>query len=98
VSTHVVTEFRTRPGQADDLVEELARQVPDSLVHDGCEDIALRRNEDDPDNIISFTRWATREHYDAYLAWRTAKGDTDTVSQFLTEPMTIRYFDDIPVA
>jgi hypothetical protein len=39
-----------------------------------------------------------RGHYDAYLAWRTAKGDTDTVSQFLAEPMSIRYFDDIPVA
>jgi quinol monooxygenase YgiN len=98
MSTHVVTEFHTKPDQADGLIAELSRQIPDSRVHDGCEDISLRRNEDDPANIISFTRWATRGHYEAYLDWRTARGDTDTVSQFLAQPMSIRYFDEIPLA
>ena len=36
---------------------------------------------------MSFTQWATRRHYDEYLAWRTAAGLTGEIGQMLTEPM-----------
>jgi quinol monooxygenase YgiN len=95
MSTHVVTEFKTKPGRAEELVQILSHALPDSLAHDGCEGIALRRNQDDPTNIVSFTQWASRRHYDDYLAWRTAAGLTDEVGEMLVEPMTVKYFDEV---
>jgi len=52
ISTHVVTEFKTKPGRAEELVQILSHAQPDSLANDGCEGIALRRNQDDPTNIV----------------------------------------------
>jgi quinol monooxygenase YgiN len=95
MSAHVVTEFKTKPERAEELVQILSQALPDSLAHDGCEAIALRRNQDDPANIVSFTQWATRRHYDDYLAWRTEAGLTDEVSEMLSEPMSIKYFDEV---
>jgi hypothetical protein len=58
MSTYVATEFKTQPGRAEELVAALRQALPDSLAHDGCEAISLRRNQDDPTNIVSLTQWA----------------------------------------
>lgn len=95
MSVHVVTEFKAQPDQVDDLLALLGQVLPDSLTHDGCEGISIRRNQDDTSDVISLTQWATRGHYEAYLAWRTETGHTDTFHQMLTEPMSIRYYDEV---
>jgi quinol monooxygenase YgiN len=64
-------------------------------LYNGCEAIHLRRDQDDPTRIVSFTQWATRQHYVDYVAWRTETGLTDELGDMLTEPMSIEYFDDI---
>jgi quinol monooxygenase YgiN len=69
--------------------------LPDRLNHDGCEAIHLRRDQDDPTRIVSFTQWASRRHYEDYLAWRTDAELTDEIGELLTEPISIAYFDDI---
>jgi hypothetical protein len=56
----------------------------------------FRCNRDDPENLIGDTRWATRQHYDDYLAWRTENGFTAKFDDMLAEPMLIRYVDDVP--
>jgi len=98
MSTHVVTEFRTQPARADELVALLTAVLPDSLAHDGCEAIRLRRDQDDRNHIVSFTQWTTRQHYIEYPAWRTDAGTTDEVGDMLTEPMKIEYFDELVTA
>ena len=50
----------------------------------------MRRNQDDPTNIVGDTRWATRQDYDNYLAWRTASGYTAPFEEMLAQPMRIR--------
>jgi quinol monooxygenase YgiN len=73
----------------------LSYVLPESLQHDGCEVILLRREQDDATQIVSFTQWATRRHYEDYLAWLTAAGLTDEIGQMLTEPMSVEYFDEV---
>ena len=95
MSTYVATEFKTQPGRAEELVAALRQALPDSLAHDGCEAISLRRNQDDPTNIVSLTQWVSRRHYEEYLAWRTEAGLTDELGAMLIAPMSIRYFDEV---
>lgn len=95
MSTHVVTIQNARPDKVDELVAILTQAIPDSFAHDGCEAIHLRRDQDDRTRIVSFTQWATRQHYVDYLVWRTEMGMTDEVGDMLTEPMSIEFFDDI---
>jgi quinol monooxygenase YgiN len=95
LSTHVVTAFRARPEFADTLITLLSGNLRESLAHAGCEAIHLRRDQDDPAHIVSFTQWATRQDYVDYLAWRTETGVTGDVAELLMEPMSIEYFDDL---
>jgi hypothetical protein len=48
-----------------------------------------------PQHIVAFARWATRQNYEDYLAWRTETGMTDEIDALLTEPLIIKYFDDL---
>ena len=82
MSTHVVNEFRALPDRADEVMNLLIELSPISRTRPGCQGISLRRNQDDPTNIVGDTRWATRQDYDDYLAW-------------LSQPMCIRYFDEV---
>ena len=95
MSTHVVNEFHALPGRADDVMNLLIELSPISRTRPGCQGISLRRNQDDPMNIVGDTRWATREDYDNYLAWRTAAGYTAQFDEMLAQPMNIRYFDEL---
>jgi quinol monooxygenase YgiN len=95
MSVHVTTEFKTRPECTEQALNKLRGVPEESLQCDGCEAIHLRRGQDDPTHIISFTRWARREDCENYLAWRTETGFKDEMTALLTEPQTITFFDDI---
>jgi heme-degrading monooxygenase HmoA len=95
MSAQVLTTFATQPGRADELVETLRRVLPATLEHGGCEEIRIWRDQDDPNAVISATRWQTRAHYEAYLAWRDGTGDTALFEAMLTAPMEIHYYDEI---
>ena len=95
MSVHVTTELKTRPEHTEDVVKALSEALPHSLEHNGCEAIHLRRSQDDPAHIVSFTQWSERQDYENYLAWRTETGMTDDIEDMLTEPLIIEYFDDI---
>jgi quinol monooxygenase YgiN len=95
MSVHVTTELRTKPEHTEEVVAALSEALPHSLEHGGCEAIHLRRDQDDPSHIVSFTQWTNRRDYESYLAWRTETGMTDDIEEMLTEPLIIGYFDDI---
>jgi quinol monooxygenase YgiN len=95
MSVHVITELKTRPDRTEDVITALREALPHSLEHEGCEAIHLRRSQDDPGHIVSFTQWGERQDYENYLGWRTETGMTDNIEDMLTEPLIIEYFDDV---
>jgi quinol monooxygenase YgiN len=97
MSTHV-EKFHAGPGRGDDALALLLQLSPESPTRPGCEAISIRRDQDDPENLIGDTRWASPQHYDDYLARRTKNGYTAHFDETLNKPMLIRYFDEIPFA
>lgn len=95
MSTTVLTELNAKPNRGDDVAHLLLRILSESLEHDGCEIIRIIRDQDNPDHVAGLTQWAERHNYVDYLAWRTAKGFTDTFETMLIEPLRIRYFDEL---
>jgi quinol monooxygenase YgiN len=95
MSVHVATQLNARPEHTNDVIIALSEALPHSLQHEGCEAIHLRQEQDDPTNIVSFTKWGTRQNYEDYLAWRTETGMTDDMEALLTKPLSVTYFDDI---
>jgi quinol monooxygenase YgiN len=95
MSTHVVTELNAKPGRGDDVERLLVEILGESLEHEGCEAIRIARDQDNPDHVAGFTQWTERHNYEDYLAWRTARGFTDTFEAMLTEPLVIHHYEEV---
>jgi heme-degrading monooxygenase HmoA len=95
MSVQATNTFHTRPGRAAELIATLQRVLPDTLKHGGCEEIRIWHDQDDPDTVVSATRWATRRDYEAYLEWRHGTGDTAMFRAMLTQDMAVSYYDEV---
>jgi quinol monooxygenase YgiN len=85
----------TNRPEYEQVVDTFRAALPDSLSHDVCEAIHPRRDQDAPLASSRSPQWASRRHYEDYLAWSTATGLTDEIGGLLTGPIPIEYFDDI---
>ena len=83
MSVYVTTDLKTRPECTEQAINKLRSVLEESLQSEGCEAIHLRRDQDDPTHIVSFTQWARREDYENYLAWRTEAGFRAEVNELL---------------
>ena len=97
MSINIITQFKTKPGRSADLIALISEWLPESLEQPGCEEVAIRQNQDDPDDIISAQKWASRQHYERYVAWRTEQGVTAKFNELLVGGIQVRYFNDIPI-
>ncbi|MDH6139901.1 MULTISPECIES: putative quinol monooxygenase [Kitasatospora] len=95
MSTLVIAEFFSQPGRGDDVAKLLLDILGESLKHEGCEDIRILRDQDDPDHVAGLTRWTERHNYTDYLAWRTEHGFTATFEAMLTRPLVLHYYDEV---
>jgi quinol monooxygenase YgiN len=95
MSTTVVTELLALPGRGDDVAKLLLEILGESLEHNGCEDIRILRDQDDIDHVAGLTRWTERHNYTDYLDWRTEHGFTAKFETMLTQPLVIRYYDEV---
>jgi len=98
MSVNIITQFKTKPGRANDLIALIRKWLPESLKQPGCEEVSIRQNQDEPDDIISAQKWTSRRHYENYMAWRTHNGVTAQFNDLLTGDLQVRYFNDIPMA
>lgn len=92
MSINIITQFNAKPGRAADLITLIGKLLPESLRHAGCEEVAIRQNQENPDDVISAQRWTTRRHYEEFL---TKNGVTAQIHDLLTGDLQIRYFDDV---
>ena len=97
MSVNIITQFKTKPGRADELIALIRKVLPESLQQPGCEEVAIRQNQDEPDDVISAQKWTSRHHYESYMAWRTKNGVTAQFNDLLAGDMQVRYFNDIPM-
>jgi quinol monooxygenase YgiN len=97
MSVSIITQFKAKPGRAPDLIALIRKMLPESLMRAGCEEVAIRQNQDEPDDIISAQKWASRRHYEEYMAWRTKNGVTAEFRELLTDDIQVRYFNDVLV-
>jgi quinol monooxygenase YgiN len=98
MSINIITQFKAKNGRAEELLALVSKLVPESVHHAGCEKIAIEQNQDEPNDVISNQFWATRRHYEDYLAWRTKEGVSAQIQEMCAEPISMRFFNDILVA
>jgi quinol monooxygenase YgiN len=74
MSVMVTIHVQAQPGKAEAVKDFLRKVLPDTRVREGCESVTIHQNQDDPARLMFCGQWATRPHYESYLAWRTETG------------------------
>ena len=95
MSTVVLLEIQVNPEAVDEMKAFLKRILPDTRAYDGCQGLDLYGNIDDTGNLVVYERWASRQHYEKYLAWRGETGVADQLGAMLAGPPSIRYFERV---
>lgn len=92
---YVLLEFTAKPGTGPAVLEALRQALPETRNKDGCLSLDVSVDQDDGDNILLVMRWATRQHYATYRAWREASGDVQRFADLTTSGLSARFFDRV---
>jgi quinol monooxygenase YgiN len=93
MSVTVLLEVVAKPESINELITTLKTILPDTRSYDGCIDLKVKLNQDNPLNIILNETWDSRAHYEKYLAWRGKTGALEALGAMLSQAPSIRYFD-----
>ena len=96
MGTLVLFEVEALAGKAEELIALLDEVLPDTRAYDGCESVAVHRDQDAPDRIVLIERWTSRAQYEAYLQWRAERGDP-RLGVLIAGPPAMRYLEDVDV-
>ena len=89
----VLVEATLKPGAAGEMKALLKKLLPETRAFDGFVHIDVYHDLDNPHALTLYERWASRAHYEAYLAWRTENGTLDQLGALLAAPPRIRFFE-----
>jgi len=95
MSILVLLEIEAKEGKVDEMVDVLARALPDTRARKGCESVTVHRDQAKPDTVLLVERWASREDDAAYRAWRAGEGAIAEMGPLVAGGRQIRYFDDV---
>ena len=82
--------FPCNPDKGEGFLELLLPALADTRAFEGCESIETYVDQDNPDHIFLWEKWATRENYEAYLAWRTETGMMELIAPYM-DPTAVRF-------
>lgn len=91
----VLLELRVKEEHVEEVAASFKDALPDTRTFDGCIDVYMVRDQDNPNTFIAVETWESREKYEAYFAWRTERGDIDNALATMEGDLKIRFFDRI---
>ena len=93
----VLVDIPAKPERVDDLKAQFATTLRDTRAFDGCEGVNLHENLDEPGGLLLVERWASRDHYEKYAAWRQTDEGASGIGDLLAGPPSPRFFDAVSV-
>ena len=85
MSVVVMLTLKAKEDQYDQLCATMKAILPDTAARDGAE--LIRAGGDDKTKTVTvYEEWDRIESQEAYMAWRTERGDIDTLVSMLREP------------
>mgnify|MGYP001182705525 CR=1 FL=1 len=73
MSVVVVIDLIAKDSYLEPIIEQLCKILPDTKAYDGC--LFLKMAVYEGKNVVAlYEEWETKEHQEAYAAWRMANG------------------------
>lgn len=87
-----------RPEAVEGFISSLTVMLQDTAKQPGFRSIRVVRHAEDPNRLLFVEAWDSAEAYQAYIAWRTKRGDMDAVAQILAAPPQLDIWPSIVAA
>lgn len=94
MSVGVIVDIRLKPGGAEKWTAVLKERFPTTRSWDGCEEIYLGVDGDDPNHLVLVEKWTSRDHYAKYREWTLEQPSSDEMMAYLEGEMETIYLDD----
>lgn len=94
MSVVVMLTLKARDESYDQLKQTMAAILPDTARRDGAELIRCG-GDDGAKTVTVYEEWDRIESQQAYMAWRTERGDIDKLVALLREPPQVAVLDHI---
>lgn len=92
----ILFEVTAKPDAVDTVKRLLTERFPATRKFDGYRTLKAYVDQADGRSFTLVQSWASREHYETYLAWRTEQGDFADFMQYVEGEPRVRFFDSIP--
>jgi quinol monooxygenase YgiN len=96
MSHTVIAEFECNAGKGAGFLEVLKDALSDTRAFEGCELVEIYTDSDNPDCILLFEKWATRENHGAYMAWRGENGMAEMMGPFMSGMPKVTHLNSEP--
>ena len=97
MSVIVTIELSVKPERLQELKDSLEVLLPSTRAYDGAEAIQLTQDVEDENHIVFVEYWASKEHFEKYMAWRTETGVLDQLMGMVTQPPKITILNDTAI-
>jgi quinol monooxygenase YgiN len=95
MSIGVIIDVHLKPGGAEKMFEIFKERLPKHTREwDGCEDIYLYADIEDPNHLYLVERWESREKYDKYREWAMSQPNQEELASQIEGEMKTIYLDD----
>ena len=83
MSHTVLVELCCVVGAGPEYLKTILPMLKDTRAFEGCESVEAYTDEDQPDMVFLWEKWASRELQEAYLAWRIETGTLAEMDRFM---------------
>ena len=90
----VTMELSVKPERLQELKDAFKAILPDTRAYDGFEAVYVAQNVEDENSVVLMEHWASKEHFEKYIAWRTETGVVDQLMSMVTQPPTTTLLND----
>ena len=95
MTVSVLLEGNLKAGGRDGFTEICREAFKVTRAFDGCQQVDLTYNVENANNWIFTEVWETKEHYDAYLQFRTEDGTIEAIAGLCEGAPSIKIFNII---
>ena len=93
MSHTVLLEFTCKEGQGPAFLAALLPALADTRAYEGCELVETYTDQDNPDRILLWEKWAAKENQASYINWRMETGMMDAIGGFMAAPPTFTHME-----
>lgn len=94
MAVNILLELTASPGKVEDIKAYFSEILPETRTYPGYIDLHLLENLDNPDNLVVYETWESREAYQAYFNWRAQQGVFDKLAAFIEGQPSVRFLQD----